>query len=140
MGMTTFYSTAFSAAEAEARADALFDASLAAGCNTVVTARLYASSTGGPHNEELVGRALRRHGRDKWIVVTKVGVDLKRTPPFAQTPAELRAEVEASLAALGTSYIDVLVLNRPSPMLRIEDTMGKCAVMMCSARVSLWPA
>ena len=56
--------------------------------------------------------------------MTKVGVDLKKSPPFTQSPAELRAEVEASLAALGTSYIDLLVLNRPSPMLRIEDSMG----------------
>jgi len=45
--------------------------------------------------------------------------------PFVQTPAELRAELAASLAALGTTYIDLLILNRPSPMLRIEDTMGE---------------
>ena len=96
MGMTTFYTSAFAAAEAEGRADALFDAALAAGCNTVVTARLYESSTGGPHNEELVGRQLKRHGREKWIVVTKIGVDLKRTPPFAQSPDELRAELAVS--------------------------------------------
>lgn len=55
----------------------------------------------------------------------QLGVDLKKSPPFIQTPAELRAELAASLAALGTTYIDLLILNRPSPMLRIEDTMGE---------------
>jgi aryl-alcohol dehydrogenase-like predicted oxidoreductase len=124
MGMTTFYSTAFPATEAEARADELFDAALAAGCNTVVTARLYHSATGGPHNEELVGRQFKRHGRNKFVVVTKIGVDIKKTPPFVQSPDELRAELAASLAALGTSYIDLLILNRPSPFIRIEDSMA----------------
>jgi aryl-alcohol dehydrogenase-like predicted oxidoreductase len=76
-----------------------------------------------PHNEELVGRALATQGRDAWKVVTKIGVDLAQKPPFTQSPEDLRAQLEASLAALGTDHVDVLVLNRPDPRRNIAETM-----------------
>ena len=123
MGISWGYETAISGAEV-ATADALLDASLAAGCSAVVTARIYTGAAGAPHNEELVGRALARHGRAALTVITKIGVDLSAKPPFVQSPAQLRAELAASLAALGTDYVDVLVLNRPDPRIPIAETMA----------------
>jgi aryl-alcohol dehydrogenase-like predicted oxidoreductase len=71
MGLSWGYSPP-GPAEAAATAEALFDAAMASGCNAVVTAHIYASP-GAPHNEELVGRALARHGRANMTVVTKIG-------------------------------------------------------------------
>ena len=122
MGMSWAYATAFEASDAPAAADALFAAARAAGSTALVTARIY-SSPGKPHNEELVGRALRP-SRGAWRVVTKIGVDLAKSPPFTQSPEELRAQLEASLAALGTDHVDVLVLNRPDPRRPIAEAMA----------------
>ena len=77
-----------------------------------------------PHNEELVGAAIRKFGRANVIVADKLGVDVRKQPPFCQSPAELAQQLEESLARLGTSYLDIFYLNRPSPFLRIEDSMA----------------
>ena len=126
MGMSWAYDTAYPAAEAGARADAALAAAAAAGCTALVTARIY-STAGLPHNEELVARALARAGEGAgegaWTVVTKIGIDLSRSPPHAQSEAELRAQLAASLAALGARRVDVLVLNRPDPRRDIRETM-----------------
>jgi len=132
--MTWAYSSAYPAAEAHARADAAFAAAAAAGCTAVVTARNYASP-GLPHNEELVGRQLASApAGSKWTVVTKIGVDLSRSPPFAQSPEELREQLSASLSALGVPCVDVLVLNRPDPRRDIRATMAVFAEFLAQGQ------
>ena len=81
-----------------------------------------------------MGRALARHGRSKWTVITKIGVDLAQKPPFVQSREALRAQLAASLAALGTDFVDVLVLNRPDPSLPIAETMAVFAEFVREGR------
>ena len=122
MGQSWAYSTAFPADSAFSSSGSLFSAALEQGCTAIVTARIY-STPGLPHNEELVGAALRTHGRSAFTVITKIGVNLAKQPPHVQSPEELREELEQSLAALGTDFVDVLVLNRPDPQRSIAETM-----------------
>ena len=60
--------------------------------------------------------------QEAWIVGDKIGMDLKKNPPYVQDAAGLRAQLEESLARLGTTYVDILYLNRPDPRVPIEDT------------------
>jgi aryl-alcohol dehydrogenase-like predicted oxidoreductase len=80
----------------------------AAGVNHLDTAQFY----GGCN--ELIRAALSPYP-DELVLVTKVGAervsDARRLIP-AQQPAQLRAQVEANLAALGAERVDVVNLRR----------------------------
>lgn len=69
------------------------------GVNYIDTARKYMDGK----NEEIVGRAIKGR-RDRLFVATK-------TKPASKSKAEIIADVEASLKALGTDYIDVIQLH-----------------------------
>ena len=69
------------------------------GVNYVDTARKYMDGK----NEEIVAKALQGK-RDKLYVATK-------TLPTSKTKAEIVRDVEASLKALGTDYIDIIQLH-----------------------------
>lgn len=112
----------------------MFDELQKRGCNALVTAWIYATP-GFPHNEEVVGAAIKKHGRDKWIIVDKIGQDFSRKPPTVQSPEQLREQLEQSLSRLGTDYIDLLVLNRPDPSIPIEDTMAAFKAFIAEGKV-----
>ena len=115
-------------------ATALFDAAQEHGVNALVTASIY-STPGLPHNETVIGEcAVKRHGRDKWKLITKIGVDFKKNPPFVQTPAALEAELTTCLSRLGTNYVDLLVLNRPDPRVPIDAAWQQMAEFVKSGR------
>jgi aryl-alcohol dehydrogenase-like predicted oxidoreductase len=89
----------------------------------ISTANIY-STPGLPSGDELIGDAIKAHGRDKIVVLAKLGVDFAMKPmQEAQREEHLTKQLEKSLAQLGTDFIDVLVLNRPAPHIPIEDTM-----------------
>jgi len=69
------------------------------GVNYVDTARKYM----GGRNEEIVGKALKGR-RDKMYVATK-------TKPLSKLKEDIFDDVETSLKALGTDYIDVIQLH-----------------------------
>jgi aryl-alcohol dehydrogenase-like predicted oxidoreductase len=74
------------------------------GINLIDTAECY-----GDHlSETLIGRAIQGQ-RDSWIVATKFGHqfhrNFERTPHYAAS--EVREQLEASLKALGTDYVDL---------------------------------
>jgi predicted aldo/keto reductase-like oxidoreductase len=77
------------------------------GVNYVDTARKYM----GGKNEEIVSKALKGR-RDKIFVATK-------TPPSAVSKADIVQEVEESLKALDTDYIDVIQLHSLTDKSRI---------------------
>jgi aryl-alcohol dehydrogenase-like predicted oxidoreductase len=84
--------------------DRMFGRSRELGINLVDTAECY-----GDHlSEQLVGNAIKRD-RDKWIVATKFGHHfhgyLDRTTVY--DPAAVRQQLEASLKALQTDYVDL---------------------------------
>jgi len=84
--------------------DSIFDAARGCGINLIDTAECY-----GDHlSERLVGGAVAGD-RDRWVIATKFGHEFQRA--FERTeprrPADVRAQLEASLKALGTEYIDL---------------------------------
>ena len=76
------------------------------GINLIDTAECY-----GDHlSEQLIGNAISRRGdRDKWVIATKFGHHFKK-PGDRDTvydPADVRSQVDGSLRALRTDYVDV---------------------------------
>jgi aryl-alcohol dehydrogenase-like predicted oxidoreductase len=85
--------------------DAIFDAARHLGINLIDTAECYGDHT----SEAFVGNAVQRD-RANWIIATKFGHKFRT--PFNRTDErsakDVRPQVEASLAALKTDYIDLL--------------------------------
>jgi len=84
---------------------------------------------------EALGLAAGRGGsrRDAVVIAGKCGVhwepDPSRSPPRRQVvdgrPARIRAEVEESLARLGTDRLDLLYLHAPDRSVPIEESAGE---------------
>jgi len=89
----------------QADVNAIFDAARRLGINLIDTAECYGDHT----SEAFVGNAVQRD-RANWIIATKFGH--KFHGPFSRTDErsakDVRPQVEASLAALKTDYIDLL--------------------------------
>ncbi len=85
--------------------DAIFDQARNLGVNLIDTAECYGDHT----SEAFIGNAVQRD-RTNWIIATKFGH--KFHAPFNRTDqrsaADLHEQVEASLAALKTDYLDLL--------------------------------
>ena len=78
--MTAFYGD-FDKDKQEAESLKTFATALELGVNLMDTAWIYQSA--GPdgktyYNEELVGKAIKIHGRDKFIICTKFGISATR--------------------------------------------------------------
>jgi aryl-alcohol dehydrogenase-like predicted oxidoreductase len=89
---------------AQAEVDAMLDKAAELGINLIDTAECY-----GDHlSEQLVGRAIKGN-REKWIVATKFGHHFKERfeRDDVYEPALVRAQLEASLRALQTDYVDL---------------------------------
>jgi aryl-alcohol dehydrogenase-like predicted oxidoreductase len=106
-------------------------AALDAGITFLDTARLY----GEGHNEELVGRAIAGR-RDQVVLATKGG--LTGSPPGLKvdgSPDALRADLEASLRALGTDHVDLYYLHTPDPRVPIEASVAAMADFVAEGKV-----
>ncbi len=88
----------------QSEVDAMVAKAAEVGINLIDTAECY-----GDHlSEELVGRAIKGR-RDKWIVATKFGHRFKARfeRDNVYEPALVREQLEASLKALQTDYVDL---------------------------------
>ena len=89
-------------------------AALDRGINLIDTAPIY----GYGRSEEIVGEALRQHGRrDSVILATKVGLDWTNG-----NVERILKELEDSLRRLQTDYIDIYQVHWPDPFVPIEET------------------
>jgi aryl-alcohol dehydrogenase-like predicted oxidoreductase len=80
----------------------------------------------GPYNnEELVGEALAPF-RDKVVIATKFGFDIKdgKMVGVNSHPDNIKKAVEGSLKRLKTDVIDLLYQHRVDPKIPIEDVAG----------------
>ncbi|HWW65060.1 MAG TPA: aldo/keto reductase [Sphingomonadaceae bacterium] len=85
------------------------------------------------HNEMLIGRALRRLGRDRFLLSVKFGA--MRAPDggfggFDASPAAMRNFLAYSLKRLGTDHIDIYRPARLDPDVPIEEVIGAIARMV----------
>ncbi|MCS5498371.1 aldo/keto reductase [Cnuibacter physcomitrellae] len=85
------------------------------------TANLYAKGT----SEQIVGRAIDRFSRREQIVLaTKVFFPMHDGPGGGGLSRKaILEQVDASLARLGTDYVDLLQIHRFDPGVPVEETM-----------------
>jgi aryl-alcohol dehydrogenase-like predicted oxidoreductase len=109
------------------------------GINLLDTAECY-----GNHSvEELVGKGLKNQ-RKKWIIATKFGHVYHQNSPKTEawSPSEVRSQLEDSLKALKTDYIDIYQFHSGSnkdffndklwEMLREQVSLGKVRFLALS--------
>lgn len=81
----------------------------------------------GPYtNEELVGEAFAKK-RDKVLIATKFGFDIKPGDPVSgcdSSPKHIKQAVEGSLKRLKIDTIDLLYQHRVDPAVPIEEVAG----------------
>ncbi|MGA3262801.1 MAG: aldo/keto reductase [Terracidiphilus sp.] len=89
------------------------------GINLIDTAPIY----GHGRSEEIVGKAIRAHGRrEDFYIATKAGMEWNERGVFANSSiARLRLEIEDSLRRLGTEYIDLYQVHWPDTLVPITD-------------------
>ena len=122
----------------EATAHAILDAAADAGIDFLDTADVYPLG-GGPatagRTEEIVGRWLRGK-RQRFIVATKA---VGQVGPSAWDRGASRKHlfdaVDASLARLGTDYIDLYQLHSDDPSTPLEETLQALDDIVRSGRV-----
>lgn len=128
MGMSEFYGPGDDAQSLETMAAALDH-----GVDFFDTADMYGSG----HNEELIGRFLKRR-RGKITLATKFGI--VREPGthkrrIDNSPVYARAACDASLKRLGTETIDLYYAHRRDHSVPIEDTVGAMAELVSAGKV-----
>jgi aryl-alcohol dehydrogenase-like predicted oxidoreductase len=121
----------FGAATDEATSRRIVDVALDAGVNVVDTADVY----NGGESERIVGRALAGR-RDRVVLATKVH---GRTGDGPNDQGNSRLHIvsacDASLQRLGTDYIDLYQVHRPSPEVPVDETLGALTDLVRAGKV-----
>ena len=99
----------------------IFAQAVELGINLWDTANVYQLGS----SEEFVGRAIKKHARREDIVLaTKVSGKMHDGPGGqGLSRAAIMEQVDASLARLGTDYIDLYLIHRFDPETPVEETM-----------------
>ena len=101
-------------------------AALEAGITLLDTGDFYGSG----HNEMLLGRAVRGHDRDDYVLSVKFG-GLRdpdgRLAGFDGRPAAVGNFLAYSLNRLGVDHVDIYRPGRLDPQVPVEDTVGAIA-------------
>ena len=102
-------------------AQPFFRQAVEAGISFWDTANVYQHGT----SEELVGRAIRRYSRREDIVLATKVYGKMHDGPGGQglSRKAILEQVDASLARLGTDYIDLYQIHRFDPHTPVEETM-----------------
>ncbi|ETV95868.1 hypothetical protein H310_10907 [Aphanomyces invadans] len=127
MGMTAFYGN-FDRAAQEAESLRTISKALELGVNFLDTAWIYQSfgAGGGGNftNEEVVAKAIKQHGREKFVIATKFGIlPTANGLTVSGSEAIIRSQLADSLDRLGVDCIDLYYMHRMDPSTPIEDTM-----------------
>jgi aryl-alcohol dehydrogenase-like predicted oxidoreductase len=110
----------------------IIHSALDAGINFVDTADVYSAG----ESEEIVGKALAGGRRDNVVLATKAHGPMGEDPNSQGNSRRwLVREVESSLTRLGTDYIDLYQIHRPSPDTDIDETLGALSDLVSSGKV-----
>ena len=98
-----------------------FRQAIEAGINFFDTANVYSAGS----SEEITGRALRDFARrDEIVLATKVHGRMRQGPNGAGLSRKaIMTGIDASLARLGTDYVDLYQIHRWDPLVPIEETL-----------------
>jgi aryl-alcohol dehydrogenase-like predicted oxidoreductase len=123
-------SVSYGAPTARKDAVALIRAAVDDGVSFFDTAEVY-----GPHvNEEVVGEALAPV-RDRVVIATKFGFDLKNFPALNSRPERIRQVADESLKRLKTGVIDLFYQHRVDLEVPIEDVAGTVRDLVRAGKV-----
>jgi aryl-alcohol dehydrogenase-like predicted oxidoreductase len=105
----------------DAAAEPVFRQALDLGITFWDTANVYGLGS----SEEIVGRALRKHTRrDEIVLATKVFFPMHDGPGGSGLSRKaIMEQIDASLARLGTDYVDLYQIHRFDPATPVEETM-----------------
>lgn len=121
MGMTAFYSSDDVSEEEKINT---IGRALELGINFLDTAWIYVNFKTGESNEVLVGKALKKYGRENFVVATKCGIEFTQSGVVISGKPELiRKQCEESLKRLDIDCIDLYYLHRIDSEYPIEETM-----------------
>jgi aryl-alcohol dehydrogenase-like predicted oxidoreductase len=115
----------------EAGTRAVVDAALEAGINFFDTADSYGNKGG---SEILLGKVLGGRRKDM-ILATKFGSAMQEGARRDASRRYIMQAVEASLARLGTDWIDVYYLHWPDPLTPMEETLRALDDLVRSGKV-----
>ncbi len=132
----------------EAESFAILDAAAAGGVNFIDTANVY--PLGVAHHEkgrteEIIGRWLKGR-REQFVVATKAAHPMGTLPWETGTSRKhLLSAIDASLARLGTDYVDLYQLHRDDETTPLDETLEALDTIVRSGRaryvgLSNWPA
>ncbi len=103
-----------------------------AGINFIDTADVYSAG----ESEQIVGKALSSIDRDSIVLATKVHGTMGRDPNAQGNSRRwIVTECENSLRRLGTDYIDLYQIHRPSPETDIDETLGALTDLIRAGKV-----
>ena len=139
MTMTAFYG-GFNRAEAEEESLNTIGAALEAGVNFLDTAWIYQSfgADGQPNttNEELVGKAIKRFGRDKLVIATKCGIVAgAEGMKYSASEQTIRSQLNDSLSRLGIDCIDLYYVHRMPKDVTIEEMMTTMKTLVQEGKI-----
>jgi aryl-alcohol dehydrogenase-like predicted oxidoreductase len=110
----------------------IIHAALDAGINFVDTADVYSFG----ESEEIVGKALAKTKRHKVVLATKVHGQMGQDPNAQGNSRRwILAACDNSLRRLGTDYIDLYQIHRPSPETDIDDTLGALTDLVRAGKI-----
>jgi aryl-alcohol dehydrogenase-like predicted oxidoreductase len=110
----------------------IIHAALDAGINFVDTADVY--SVG--ESEEIVGKALAQIKRHSVVLATKVHGQMGRDPNAQGNSRRwILSACDNSLRRLGTDYIDLYQIHRPSPDTDIDETLGALTDLVRAGKI-----
>ena len=127
MGMTAFYG-GFNRESTEEESLKTIERAIELGVNLFDTAWIYqsfgADGRENTTNEQLLAKAIRRFGRDRFVIATKFGIQLSDTGlVFCGKPESIRSQLNDSLSRLGIDCIDLYYQHRMDPTTPIEETI-----------------
>ncbi len=121
----------FGAQTSEATARRMLDLARAAGVNFIDTADQYVHG----RSEEIVGKLVAKD-RGDWVIATKVGTVWSERPNESGTGrAWIMRQVEASLARLGTDYIDIYYTHVDDQGTPVEETVRAMGDLIGAGKV-----
>ncbi len=116
----------------------IMDCYIENGGNVIDTARSYADGEA----ERLVGRYLKQRGiRDKIFISTKCSFPHREDLHMSRlTPAEIEADIDASLMALGVDTIDMLWLHRDDERKGVRHMIDALNEMVLKGKIRAFGA